>query len=94
MPKPVIRYYGWFKTKKGQYFFDAIGHNGKIVHPSETYTTKRGMDKTIDRLNSQLAKRVPVLELPKFGKGRPSSALLRSAERLLEELYQRESRKG
>lgn len=82
MNKPT-RYYGWWKTRKGEFRFNAINRNGEIVHPSESYTTRSMMMKTINGMVKQLASPVPVLELGKFGKGRPSPQELRAAEAAL-----------
>ena len=48
----------------GNYYFNARGHNGRIILQSEGYTTKRKRDNTVELINSSLVTRVPVKARP------------------------------
>ena len=48
----------------GNYYFNARGHNGRVIFQSEGYTTKRKRDNTVELINSSLVTRVRVKARP------------------------------
>lgn len=61
----IIHKFQWWQSKRNkQFYFHTVSRNGKTVQPSEGYLKKAVMMKTINRINSQLASAVPVVEVP------------------------------
>ena len=59
---PLVTSIKWRKNK-GQFGFQLKGRNGETIHPSEKYTRKANMMKTINRWNIDTFKKpVPVIE--------------------------------
>lgn len=61
----IIHKFQWWQSKRNkQFYFHTVSRNGKTIQPSEGYLKKAVMLKTINRINSQFAVQVPVVEVP------------------------------